>query len=182
MDIKTFIVEMTKALAWPVGVVTAVLLFRKYVVALLPHLTTLKYDKFEVQFAKDVAALEKQSQTELPPLREKPGLDAVREKLTSLAMPSPEAAVIETWRYLETKLLEAATRHKLDIAPAVRTMPMVLAALLYKNGFMTEAQYALTYRLRDLRNDVTHNPGATVDIERALSYIESALRLAASLD
>ena len=99
----------------------------------------------------------------------------------NLAMSSPEAAIVEAWNYLETQLRESANRQKLDIAPAVRTMPMVLAALLYKQGVITEPQHVLITRLRELRNEVAHGLAGIVDIERAMSYIESALRLAASL-
>jgi len=129
-----------------------------------------------------VAALEKQAQADLPPIPQSSSHGAIREQLIKLAMSSPESAIIEAWRYLETQLLESAIRHKLDIAPAVRTMPMVIAALLQKDLFMTDAQHALTRRLRDLRNEVTHSPAGAVDIERAISFIESTLRLAASLN
>jgi hypothetical protein len=182
MDTRTFIVEIIKALAWPLAVVIAVLAFRKSILRLLPHLTTFKYDKFEVQFAKEVAAVEREAQAALPPVPQTSRHEAVREQLMSLAMSSPESAIIETWRYLETQFIEAANRHKLDIAPAVRTMPMVIAALLYKDDVITEAQQALIRRLRDLRNEVTHTRPGMVDIERATSYIESAIRLAASLN
>lgn len=182
MDIRTFIVEIIRALAWPLAVITAVLLFRKSVVRLLPHLTAFKYDKFEVQFAKEIAALEKQTQADLPPVPLRSGHAAIREQLINLAMSSPESAIIEAWRYLETQLLDTAIHNKMDFAPAVRTMPMVIAALLQKDRFITDAQHALTRRLRDLRNEVTHSSVGSVDIERAISYIESALRLAASLN
>jgi|SRR5580658_9853316 hypothetical protein len=181
MDIKTFIVELTKALAWPLTVLGAVFAFRKPLLRLLPQLTNLKYDKFEFQFAKEVAAVEKQAQASLPPIPDKSSLDAVREKLIKLAMTSPEAAIIEAWRYLETELLELIVRQKIDFAPTVRTMPRVIGALLYKEGVLTEAQHDLVVRLRDLRNEVTHGRTQEVDIERAISYIESILRLVASM-
>jgi ABC-type branched-subunit amino acid transport system ATPase component len=92
------------------------------------------------------------------------------------------AAVIEAWRYLETELLELTERRRVDVAPAVRTMPRVIGALLYKEGLLTEAQHDLVVQLRDLRNDVTHSRTQVVDIERAMSYIESIMRLVASIN
>jgi hypothetical protein len=181
MDMKTFIVEMTKALAWPLTVLGAVLAFRKQLLRLLPQLTNLRYDKFEFQFGKEVAAVEKQAQASFPPVPEKSALEAVREKLIKLAMTSPEAAIIESWRYLEGELLELVARRKVDIAPAVRAMPRVLGAVLYKDGLLSEAQHELVVRLRDLRSDVTHSRTQMVDIERAMSYIDSVLRLVASI-
>jgi hypothetical protein len=182
MDIKTFIVELTKALAWPLTLLCAVLAFRKTLLRLLPQLTRFKYDKFEFQFDKEVKDVEKQAQASFPPIPPKSNLEAVREKLIKLAMTSPEAAVIEAWRYLETELLELTERRRVDVAPAVRTMPRVIGALLYKEGLLTEAQHDLVVRLRDLRNDVTHSRTQVVDIERAMSYIESIMRLVASIN
>jgi hypothetical protein len=132
MDVKTFIVELAKALAWPLTLSGLVLAFRKQLLHLLHQLTNLKFDKFEFQFGKEMAAVEKQAQASFPPVPEKSGLEAVREKLIKLAMTSPEAAIIEAWRYLEGELLELVARRKVDIAPAVRTMPQVLSAVLYK--------------------------------------------------
>jgi len=68
MDTRTFVVEMTRALAWPLAAVAVVLVFRRSVVRLLPHLTRFKYDKFEVQFAKELAAVERQAEAALPPV------------------------------------------------------------------------------------------------------------------
>ncbi|HJZ63075.1 MAG TPA: hypothetical protein VKD70_02075 [Candidatus Acidoferrum sp.] len=181
MDNKTFIVELTKALAWPLMVLVALLSFRKTLLRLLPQLTNLKYDKLEFQFAKEVAAVEKEALASLPPVSQKSGLEAIRQKLTKLAMTSPEAAVVEAWRYLEAEFLELIERRNVDVAPAVRTMPRLLSAMLYKEGLLTEAQHDLVVRLRDLRNDATHSRSQVVDIERAMSYIESVLRLVGSI-
>jgi len=145
-------------------------------------LTKLKYDKFEFQFAKEIKEVERQVQSSLPPVSEKSSLDATRQKLVSLAMSSPSAAVVEAARYLDTELIEIASQHKLELTPAVRTMPKVVAALLYKDGLLTEAQHDLVGRLRDLRNEVTHSSSQIVDIERAVSYVDSVIRLVASLN
>jgi hypothetical protein len=182
MDLKTFIVELVKALAWPAIAIFFIFAFRKPFLALLPGLTKLKYDKFEFQFVKEVAAVEREAHTSLPPLSsDKSGLEIIRQKLVNLSMNSPGAAVVEAARYLETELIQSASRHNLELTPAVRVMPKVVAALLYKETVITEAQYDLIVRLRDLRNEVTHG-AVQVDIERAISYGESVIRLVASLE
>jgi hypothetical protein len=92
------------------------LAFRRQLLRLLPKLTNLKCDKFEFQFAKEVADVAKQAQASLPPISEKSSLAAAREKLIKLAMTSPEVAIIEAWRYLETELLELIVRQNIDVA------------------------------------------------------------------
>jgi hypothetical protein len=181
MDSMTFVAELVKALAWPSTFLITLLAIRRPLLGLLPQLTKLKYDKFEFQFAKEIKEVERQIQTSLPLTPEKLSLEITRQKLVSLAMSSPGAAVVEAARHLETQLIETASQHKLELTPAVRTMPKVVAALLYKEGFLTEAQHDLVGRLRDLRNEVTHSPSQIVDIERAVSYVDSVIRLVASL-
>jgi hypothetical protein len=182
MDLRTFIAELVKALAWPLTVLIVLVAFRRSLLDLLPQLRKLKYDKFEFQFAKEIAEVERRVQTSLPAVSEKPRLEAVRQKLITLAMSSPGAAVVEAARYLESELIETASRHKLDLTPTVRDMPRVVAALLYKDGLLTEAQHDLSVRLRDLRNEVTHSTSQIVDIERAVSYVDSVIRLISSLN
>jgi hypothetical protein len=49
----------------------------------------------EFQFAKEVAAVERQAEASLRPVSEKDGLGELREKLLKLSMASPEAAIAD---------------------------------------------------------------------------------------
>lgn len=182
MDLKTFIAELVKALAWPLTVLIVLVAFRRSLLGLLPQLRKLKYDKVEFQFAKEIAEVERRVETSLPPVTGRPSLEAVRQKLITLSMSSPGAAIVEAARFLESELIETASRHKLELTPAARDMPRLVAALLYKDGLLTEAQHELVTRLRDLRSEVTHSSSQIVDIERAVSYVDSVIRLVASLN
>jgi hypothetical protein len=101
----------------------------------------------------------------------------MKDQLLALAADSPVDAVTEGWRLLESQLSATARTHKLNVAPAVWTMPMVLGALLQKEGFISEAQFDLLRRARTLRNQVTPGLGA----EDAESFVKLIVRLAASL-
>lgn len=177
MDWQAFAVEMTKALAWPITALITLFVVRR----LLPELTSLRYDKLEVQFGREMAAVQRRVESQLPPLTERSTHERIREQLLDLAMDSPEAAIVEAWRYIEGELSEAQRKHDVQVAPATRAMPMVLAALLYKDSVISEAQHALIQRLRHLRNEVAQGRSGTVDLERATMYVESTLRLAGSL-
>jgi len=181
MDWLTFIAEMTKALAWPVALSAIVFAFRRYLAVLLGQLSSLKYDKIEMQFKKEMAAVEKRTEAELPAVPAKSEHEKMREQLLELAMRLPEAAVMEAWRYLEAQLYAAAEKRAVAVAPPVKAMPMVMASLLYKTSVISEAQHSLIQRLRVLRNEVAHSRSGFLDVERAVSFVESALRLASSL-
>jgi hypothetical protein len=59
MDWMTFIVEMTKALAWPVAGVLGIFYFKGEVAKLLPRLKKLKHKDTELEFAERVEELVK---------------------------------------------------------------------------------------------------------------------------
>jgi len=182
MDILTFVVEMTKALAWPSSVVLLSLVLRKPLRDLLGNIRKLKYSELELSFDKEVARLENRAERTLP-AAQAAGVDLeIKNQLLSLAMTSPEAAVLEAWRLLESRLVVLADTVDLKVAPAVRVMPMVLGALLYREGKISEAQYSLLRRMRVLRNEASHSPQGSVDVEQASSFVKLAVRLSASLD
>ena len=59
MDALTFIVEMTKALAWPASIIFIIFLLRKPIIELLPFLEELKYKDFALKFHKEVSKVSK---------------------------------------------------------------------------------------------------------------------------
>jgi hypothetical protein len=82
---------------------------------------------------------------------------------------------------VESTLVRVAQARNLQAAPAVWSMPMVLGALLINAGVISDAQYRLLYRLRELTSDAERasvDSLATID---AQEFVSLALQLAASL-
>ena len=182
MDYLSFIAEMTKALAWPLSAVAIALALRRPLQALLSSIRSLKYSDIELTFEHRLAVLSRQADITLPDLPQRPSELLIKDQLLSLAGNAPVEAVVEGWRYLETQLIGSAKAQNLKVAPAVWAMPMVLGALLYKEGHLSESQMSLLRRARVLRHEVTTQPPETIEPAAAEAFVKLVVRLAASLD
>ena len=182
MDRLTFISQLTAALAWPITTLLCVILLRKIFADLVPLLRTLKYSDFEFHFGKEVAALKDTAAA--AGLQIKGGRrdqEETRETLIRLAALRPRTAFREAWRKVESDLVELAKKRNLQVEPMVWTMPMVLGALMFNAGIISDAQYTLLTRLRQLTSEAERAPVDSLTSEDAISIVELALGLAASL-
>ena len=66
MDTLSFTAEMTKALAWPLTIILALLLLRRPLADLIPLLQRLRYKDLELDFGKRVQELASEIKKELP--------------------------------------------------------------------------------------------------------------------
>lgn len=181
LDILTFVVEMTKALAWPAAAVCTVLFLRHPLVRLVGLLRTVKYGDWELGFNEQVIELERKARETLPQTTTEPRLEDLRARLLKIAVNSPAAAVIEAWRHVEQRLHEVAQDHELKVAPAVEAMPLVLGALMFKRDIITDAQYSLLQRAKTLRDTVAHSLRPDLSVDEVSKFISLCIRLLASL-
>jgi hypothetical protein len=128
-----------------------------------------------------VAELAQNADTQLPSAIKESAHDETRERLIKLALVSPQTAIIDAWRHIESRMIEVARIHKLDVAPAVWTMPMVLAALMLNKGILTEPQHSLLLKIKHLRNQVAESGTLRLSADEASRYIDLAVRLASSM-
>jgi hypothetical protein len=62
MDLKEFIVEMTKALAWPTTLLITVAIIQKHITGLLPRLEKIKHKDTELEFAMVVSKVQERAE------------------------------------------------------------------------------------------------------------------------
>ena len=182
MDRLTFLSQLIASLAWPITILLCVILLRKIFADLVPLLRTLKYSDVELHFGKEVAALKDTAEAAgLQITKDKPGNEETREMLIRLATLRPRTAIREAWRNVETNLVELAKKRNLQPESIVWTMPMVLGALMLNAGIISEAQYTLLSRLRQLTSEAERAPIDSLTTDDAIGVVELALGLAASL-
>jgi len=181
MDTNTFIIELIKSLAWPTTLLLSILLLRGQLSKVLPLISKLKYREFELHFEREIAKLKQSAEEQLPETPKDIEHEKVRDRLLQLAIASPQTAVIEAWRHVENRLVEVGRASKIDVAPPVWTMPMVLAALMLKEGIFTEAQYSMLRSIKDLRNEAAHSANMELSAVEVGGLIDLAIRLAASM-
>ncbi len=170
MDHLTFVVEMTKALAWPFSAAALALSFRRPLSKLLDgiRLRRLKVGGTEAEFGA--------------------GLDEVRGTIVAATAPgttkslpapsaekelpdfAPQGAVIWAWSQLEDQLKAAAIR--VGVIPARSVSAMKVLDTLAKKTVLHPATVTSIHGLRNLRNLVAHSPeGRPVTPERAREYV-----------
>ncbi len=122
----TFISQIISATAWPITVLTCVLLVRKHLVALIPLVRTVKYSDVEIQFGKELEHLAKAADRASLPNEPSKSDSARWEDLVVLADVRPRSAIRSAWRRVEGTMPQAAKTHKIEVADAAQAMPMVV--------------------------------------------------------
>lgn len=178
MDGPTFLVEVLKAVAWPGVVLTAVLLLRKQLRALVPLLTKLKYKDLELVFGREAAeARAEAANLPPPPGRAVAPLPQISPEVQRLLSVSPRAAIMEAWREVEQAARESAIRRQVS-QPGLGTIaPGKLANLLAVHGILEPPQLGLFHDLRALRNQAAHAPEFVLSEDAARDFVEAAGRL-----
>lgn len=168
------IVEIIKALAWPVTVLISVFALRKPLVALLPQLKTFKYKELEMEFEKELDALSKKSQES----RARIEIDVTPEEETDYYSQrvkelSPRAAIIESWIGLESTAI--STAQQFGLAPKNKRVSFTGAmANLVKGGVLTQEDVININELRVLRNKAVHEYELPLTENEAAKFMEIA--------
>jgi hypothetical protein len=177
--ILDFIAQMVKSLAWPVTLLTCVLLLRKHLAKLIPLLRMVKYSDVEIRFGQEVAELAKSVDAAAVPALAPNG--DKWEELMRMAEVRPRTAIRMAFRRVEDAIIDAARGRKIEIADGAQGMPMVIGAILLNNGAIATAQYDLLSRLRRLANHAELAPPDGITVESASEFVGLAMRLAGSV-
>jgi hypothetical protein len=181
MSTPSLITQLVAALAWPVTVLTCVLLLRPFLARLIPLIKTVKYSDIEIQFGREVADIKATSSASLQARGIKSNQQPIWEDLIRLAAVRPRSAISRAWQQVEGALITRAKDWSLDVAPAVWQMPMVLGATMLNKGEISPEQYDLLGRLRQLVEESRHAPVDTLRPDDAAEFVGLALRFAATL-
>ncbi len=138
MDALSAVVELVKALAWPISVFAIILLLRKAIQGLIAsiHEGRVKYKDLEFTFKRDLA--QAQQSIKMLPEQRVPALTAPAEpditELMELAQLSPRVAVIEASRTrLEAAATEFAQKHAPPDAPKQRRPFLMFLDMLMRD-------------------------------------------------
>lgn len=165
MDGLTFIVEMVKALAWPVAVVSVGALFRKKFSDLLKTLTKGKFGSVEFEFAQrveDVVA----SVPDLPST-------TTPENALWKAAANPRGSVVDAWLKLEEQAIDLAMRRGLTNATA-RRYPLGSIQAIAKSDLLKPNHLLALNELKQLRDRAVHDPDFSPDPDAVVSYVHLA--------
>lgn len=172
------IVEIIKALAWPVAVVWLGYLFRNEVTVLMRRITALKYGDSEVSFVShDLAKIEQKvsesSQTEEVIHESTPEELSQKDQLYRLAEISPRAAIVEAWTLIEI----AAVKRDLTAGTTFkRTNPKLILDHLVSTGNFSPKNIEIIKSLGQLRNRIIRLPDFAITQEEGERYLDLAIK------
>jgi len=177
MTALAFIVEMTKALAWPLAVFGILVIYRKTLPNLVERIRSLKYGNFEAAFADQTTQVAENISSTSQSLS---GSASTDRKLLSLAQQSPRAAVLEAWLQIEQRLHALAASAGMEAKPR-SSITELLHSLRGANAITAETERALL-GLSQLRNLAVHAPGEELSTQKAIDFITLAGALLWTLD
>ena len=182
------LVELVKALAWPITILVIVLLFKRELSLLQGRLSEFRYGNFAAKFAEQLDKVEEDAsrsvvQTrELPPPSESRAeqQNAIRDEILRIATVSPRAAVSEAWRHLELAMDSAAQSLGFDQRGAVSRPRLI--RLLAEQGLLDTEAVQLYESLRRMRNEAVHRREFDGSQPEAVRYADVALSLASHIE
>ena len=168
MDCLTFWSDVIRSLAWPTGIVLAVLLLRKPLTRLLPRLRRLKYGDLEAVFGGFLQETEQEAlETRSPepiPASERPPVSLTARDLLPI---SPSEAVLDAWKEVDATARDVAKRHGIKGHYSARVLPNKLADA----GMLDAAGQRKLERLRQLRNIAAQMGDLGVNHKDAATYL-----------
>ncbi|MFA6019949.1 MAG: hypothetical protein WC722_06775 [Rhodospirillales bacterium] len=167
MTTLDFIVEMTKAVAWPLAVVSVAIVFKRSLPNLIERVTSLKYGDFEAAFTSQAASVA--DNISATPSPSPSFVDSNGEKLLSLAQESPRAAILEAWLQIERKLNILADDKHVDAS--IRRNSTILINTLRETGAISSETERALNGLRQLRNLAVHAPGYELSAQKAIEFV-----------
>ena len=178
MDHFTLLVEVVKALAWPISTLVIILILRKPMPrarggaqAVPPEVRGV-----EAQFEQAKQGVQKNLDAEaaakaLPPGR-KPSPPQLEEAIAS----SPTAVVVTAWADMESTVHDMAT--KVGITGPIPAM----VRELHKRGLVTVGTLNAIEGLRQMRNLVVHAPNGAASLVRANEFATMAEAMAWTIE
>ena len=183
MDWKTFIVEIVSAIVWPALILLLVFNLKDNVFSILPRLKKLKLKDAEVElFEEKLNKLEVEStetNLSLTDSENDSDLDEQYEFLFQLSEVSPRAAVLESYRTLES----ASVKSLKNNYPHLKSKKGFSAHnMLQDSGVLDSTQYKRYMELKELRNQAAHMDDFELQNMPVNAYIDTALALAKKIE
>lgn len=169
MDIYTFIVELVKALAWPVTIGIGFMFLHKPFISLIPFMRKLKFKEFEMEFSQQIQAMKLEADIQENSEVTSPAMDILSF--------STRAAVMEAWIELETVAASKAASFWSSSNTSPFRNNVRLGNYLHQCGVIDESQLKSFNELRKLRNDLVHIKEVNITDSDAKAYIGVAANL-----
>lgn len=184
MNICEFIIEVLKAIIWPLTIFIIVILLNKELKGLLNHLKFFKVKGAEFNFEKELndvelkaTAYRKAGEKELTIETFEKEQSSKVTRLTQLAELTPKGAILETWIELEEIIVDAGVRHQVGCTAAPsnitnRSSHREIMRDLNSRGIISDYYYKIYDGLRQVRNKTVHAVDQELTITASLNFVK----------
>lgn len=174
------LVEIIKALAWPIATIWVSYLFRTTIRQLVNRVSTFKYGDVEANFTKELTEAELDAKKiKAPKITSTPKTLNQKEQLLRIADISPRAAIVEAWALIEMASIKKGLTSGATIQ---RTNPKIIVEYLKDTGKFSSESLDLIERLRLIRNRASHMPDFAITQNEAERYLELAAQAASVIE
>mgnify|MGYP001804252813 CR=1 FL=1 len=163
MNWLEFWASLVGSLAWPISAFAIAIAFRKQVLSLLERAHEVGFGDWKLKISQDFDDAEEVARTLPPPpeTAEQALSEFRRRRFSELVSISPNAAIMEEWREIETRLESMAERLGLDILS--RKSPLRIMRALREAPVFPDSIVELIEELRNIRNSAAHSRTVTAD-------------------
>ena len=181
MDTLTFISSLAQSLGWPLAIIVGIVLLRRPLSELLPHLSELKWKDFSLVFSKGVADAKAQLPSPENPKALQPPQSIESERLEQLALLSPRAAVMEAWVGLESAALSSLVSvGAISSSSGLRNHGRTAVAL-QSAGLLLPPEVIAFQELQHLRNQAAHAPEFALESSAVIEFVRVSEQLKAAI-
>lgn len=165
MDLLTFIVEIAKALAWPISLLACLVVVRGSVQELIRNLTRFKFSELELEFSSTL-------ETARTLLAEQVDDTTADIDFIDSQILSPRAIILESWLKIEQIInrlhenISEPGNYKSSNSGKIRK--------LQELHVLNEAEVSSVNLLRNLRNQAAHDESFVISKNEALEYANLA--------
>lgn len=181
--------KMVETLAWPAVVVIGMLIFRGPLSELIRKLKKANAKSGELEFGQELKEVEAEAEIAKlprvePPMTQGGKAETVQEKVERISQISPNAAVLEAWREVDAVVDDLMADRPVAVLtprPIRPTESLRFMSVLASEGKIDANSYSIYRKLRDMRNEASHNHAFQITRDDAIEYGQLASRLSAKL-
>ncbi len=182
MDWLTFITKMTEALAWPVAGIVILVILRKHVAALVPHLRRVKAGPLEAEFERELQELRAAAEVKPAAVAVQSTLSTREQVLFQLAEINPRSAILEAWQHVEVAARKRVLELGLHENGPERRPILDAYRSLAKAKVLSMEGLALFNDLRSLRNQAAHVEEFNPTKVAAVDYVNLCKQLVSQIE
>ena len=173
MDTSTLIVEIVKAVAWPLVAFIVFLNIRKPLLNLLEVVESLKWKNWQIEFKQEL-----DEAAGIPGLEKFKITADIKNRIAS----EPRAVILEEWLHFRELALGALEKKRVKLSADIRSSPSALVDALEDVGLVTGKKAAGARSLAKMRNAAAHARNLKLDNNSTMEYVRIARGLAGELE